>query len=801
MKKRKLKVSVTSLADFSCRTGNLDFSGNVGPSAREGIRAHQRIQEQRQVQSEVRLSTSVSVNDVDLTVSGRIDLLDTEHSRISEIKSTMVPSVKLSDDAVSLQWAQLKLYGFLFLSEVAPDQSWVELELIHINLRADDTSSSVKSFQRNELAEFAYLAMEHYTGWYQTIWHWQQRTRLSAASLDFPFTKYRDGQRDMAAAVFRANRDGGTVLCEAPTGTGKTLSSLFPVVKAIGLGHVKHAAYLTAKTSGRESAMQAVQHLEKAGLEITSVLIRSKAPTCFCSNGRCERDEKSVCPMTVGFFDRLPAARNEAIAVGVIDGDKLDEIAWSHEICPFEFALQLLPWVSIAISDYNYVFDPLVRIGRYSEPRRDTVLLVDEAHNLIDRARSMHSALLDRAELISAVHSLGTAHPLLGKRIKSLSAALLAHGKTFNSQTEVSERVPAKLGKKAGELVEAYMAALEDGPAMPDSLNELFKTACRYMAIEELFGQHHKVISDTSKQGKTSTVSVRLKCLDASDYLKKQFKLFQSTIVFSATLRPAPFYRDALGLPSDAQKLTLASPFSAVQVAHCVVGYINTRYKHRDSSLAHLVDVLFALVNSRSGNHIVFLPSYSYLEQVHAAFSDRHAEIETWCQSSNSGVEDRQQLLNKLELAGTRLGFAILGGVFGEGVDYIGDRLIGVAIVGVGLPGIGVEQDLIAECYRSQGLDGYDYAYRYPGFTKVLQTAGRVIRTETDNGVVLLIDDRFAGRFYKALYPDHWQVDLAKSLPEVEQKLENFWLRQKKGPASKKEVRAVSVEPKSLKRS
>jgi len=794
VKKKTLKVSVTALADFACRVGDLELSGTVGPTARQGMKAHQLIQSQRVVDSEVRLSTTTTIQDVLVTLSGRVDLLDTKTHRISEIKTTLVPANRLSKSKIALQWAQIKLYGFCYYkhlleTDTPVPENGIETELIHADIRAVSESSSTQVLSCDELDEFALDALTRYVEWYKIIWQSQEATKSSAAALAFPHKHYRAGQRDMAAAIFRSTRDGETLLCEAPTGTGKTLSSLFPVVKALGEGYVKHAVYLTAKTSGRESAMTAVRSLEQTGLHITSVMLRSKTPTCFCSNGRCERDDTNVCPMTIGFFDRLPAAREEAITAGVVDGDCLDDIAWQHQICPFEFALQLLPWVSLSIADFNYVFDPLVRIGRFSESRRDTALLVDEAHNLVDRARGMHSGHLNRCELIDAQKLVSRTHPVLFKKLKFLTNSLRRIGQSmesqvasntrFNdSQATVSDEVPKKLVRQASDVVEAYTDALDQGQAMPESLFEIFKMACRFIAISDLYGDQHKTVTQVSQDNRNTQVIVNLKCLDAARYLQPQYKLFRNTVVFSATLRPAPFYRDALGLADEAQQLVLGSPFSAEQVKHCVVSYINTRYQHRSASMPDLVALLSKLVKSEPGNYMVFFPSYAYLEQAYDAFTKKHPTVDIWQQARGVDVEERARLLQQLEGEGTRLGFAILGGVFGEGIDYVGDLLIGVVLVGVGLPGLGVEQDLIADCYRGQGLDGFDYAYRYPGFTKVLQTAGRVIRTETDKGVVILVDDRFSQPFYQELYPPHWRVEMAKSIDEVERNLSLFWASQ-----------------------
>lgn len=796
MKSKRLKVSVSVLAEFSCRSGNLELGGTIGPTAREGIKAHQRIQSKLSADAEVRLSTELEVGGVLVSLSGRVDLLDKQTHRISEIKSAYVPADKISESKKRLQWAQLKLYGFCYLQtciENKVELPSVELELIHADIRAETETVERQSFDRDELHAFTSDALRMYVSWHQLLWTLQADMRASAADLPFPFPEFRVGQRDMAAAIFRSVRDGDTLLCEAPTGTGKTLSSLFPVVKAIGEGHVKHAVYLTAKTSGRISAMQAIKSLESAGLKTTSVILRSKAPTCFCSNGRCERDDNNTCPMTVGFFDRLPAAREEAIQQGVLDGDKLDEIAWQHQLCPFELALQLLPWVDLAVADFNYVFDPLVRIARFSEKRNDTVLLIDEAHNLLDRSRGMHSGHLDRKALQDNKKLLGDEHVMLSKLLGSMVNALSTHAKqkcSTSTQLEksgeaehVGDTVPEKLIKHSGAIIEAYTEALDRGGRMPEELFDTFKMACRFAAISDLYGKQHRTVTQQKANSLAANarknIVVNLKCLDGSSYLAPQYKLFRSTIVFSATLRPAPFYRDSLGLPESTQQLLLASPFALEQAQYCVVPYINTRYQYRDESLEPLVLLLKEMTDAKPGNYMVFLPSYAYLDQLLTAFRKRFPDIATWHQSKEADAQERDNLLKSLQSSEeTRLGFAILGGVFGEGIDYVGEQLIGVAIIGVGLPGIGTEQELIAESYREQGMDGFDYAYRYPGFTKVLQTAGRVIRSESDRGVVLLVDDRFTQSFYRRLFPSHWQATTVTSPVALNQLLRTFWAAQ-----------------------
>lgn len=777
------RLSVTALADFSCKTGDLDLSNVAGPSAREGIRAHQKIQKREtkkseSIESEVTVRLDHDLDGARFHISGRLDLLDRPNVSVREIKTTLVPVDKLSPAQIDLNWAQAMIYGYcVFANRDAqldlPLSQIVHLELLYVNIRAEEEYRLRRDLSLSELSEFFENALRQYLVWIRKVSTQRALTTETANSIDFPHPDFRQGQRDMAAAVFRATRDNGRLLCEAPTGTGKTISCLFPAVKSIGNGTITHVTYLTAKSSGVVSALDTMKQLTDKGLSISAVALRAKQLCCFCSTGQCERDDKGRCPMTIGFFDRLPEARLELLDRGVITGDVLDKVALEHSLCPFELALQMLPWVSLVVCDYNYVYDPLVRLGWFNEARKDTLILVDEAHNLIDRSRSMFGAVLSRRS-IKHWTSNEKSHPMLVKRANTVSDALKEFGKGL-ADTQVSDTPPESAIHACSLYVEAYMEAVATGPAPAESMFELFKAACRFLAIKELYSENHRVVTSVTKSGQFRDVQVELLCLDAADALNKQYKLFKASVFFSATLRPTFFFQRALGLGEDARQQQLPSPFAKEQSLQLLVTHINTRYRHRESSLTQLIAMIEDAVRAKEGNYIVFFPSYVYLELAHREFVQLHPDIDTWTQNSDLSRAEQQQLLASLDKPGTRVGFAIMGGVFGEGVDYVGDKLIGLIVIGVGLPGISVEQDLISDHYQAVGLDGYDFAYRYPGFTRVLQTVGRLIRDEKDRGIVLLVDDRFNSASYQSLFPAHWRLDAVHSQVEINTKISQFW--------------------------
>lgn len=780
-----IKISITDLADFSCRHGDLLPAGVASPSAREGMRAHKVLQEQRKktaghpdwLFSELRISCSTQSAGLTIKLGGRIDLADTQNHILSEIKTTLVPSDKLPEAQRAVQWAQLYLYGYVYLQSIEEKRpEALNLVLIHVNIRGVTTNSETRVVSSVELMEHAQAAILCYAQWINKIQDWHQRLIESADTLKFPFEKFRQGQRDMAAAIYRASRDAKLLMCEAPTGIGKTISSLYPAIKSMGEGTVKQVVYLTAKVGGRLSAEEALRGLRVGGLAVSSIQIRAKQATCFCSNGRCERDDSGRCPMTLGFFDRLPQARDELLAIGAIDNEMLDEIAWSHQLCPFELVLQMLPWVQVIVTDFNYVFDPLVKLGHFANDCKGILLLVDEAHNLLDRSRSMYSAELSREHCMEAANECRQKFPLITREIEGLSRRLLEHSRIADQGENVSMESPEALLRSASAVLEQINAAMAEPAVVGEITSELWRALCRYVVIHELFSTHHRCIVDSSKSGRRRQVVVKLYCLDASMALSSSYQLFRSVIMFSATLRPGTFYRDTLGLAVDTGYLQLPSPFDPDNCLRAIVDWIDTRYRYRQSSMDSLVALIEKATAGRAGNYLVFFPSYAYLEQVHTRFSSLFPQRSTWTQSRGQSRQEQQRQIDELDTPGHRIGFAIQGGVFGEGIDYKGERLIGTLIVGTGLPAADEQSELIAEHYRESGHDGYDFTFRYPGFTRVLQTAGRVIRGETDKGFVLLVDPRFTKKTYQELFPDDWQLQCPDDEDALLVALQQFWI-------------------------
>nr|WP_255771936.1 ATP-dependent DNA helicase [Microbulbifer guangxiensis] len=804
-----LEIPVGALVAFACRRGDLVGERPGGPSAREGIRAHQKLQKKRPPGSEAEYPLQVFWQCEGQTVilRGRVDIQHPQTDlhrpvQLEEIKTTYCPPERLPEAIRQLHWAQLKVYGFCYLlqqrTEATGDGGRIALQMLWYNLKEKKTYPELREFGWPELEAFTNEALGVYLRWHR---HWQQhrdQVRESARTLAFPFANYRDGQRQLAVAAYRCLRDGGELVVEAPTGIGKTVSTLFPAIKTVGEGHVDQLVYLTAKNSGRGVVRETVSRLQQQGLQLSLLEIRARDKTCACSLGLCSLDADGICPRTRGFFDRLPEARETLLGEPLLTADVVAGVADRLQLCPFELSLQMLPWADLVVCDFNYVFDPLVRLNVLQDQSQRRGLLIDEAHNLGDRARAMFSAELSRRESRRASKACRGAHVGLGRSIQSLVRALdkwvvtrreagsglaarPAEGAELwvTSLTETESR-PAAVSRAADKVAAAVSQLWEQGQSAPDEIADWLKALYRYLAIDQLASEHHRCLTRVhDRDAPWQEQQLKLLCLDAAGQLAQVYRQFHAVIAFSATLRPASYVTRELGLQQGAPYLQLPSPFDAQQLGVFVCPYVDTRYRARDGAIDALVEMVARVYHSRAGNYLVFFPSYRFLQQVAERFAARFPQHEVVRQKPGASEAERVAFLAHFSEARNSLGFAIMGGVFGEGVDYVGEQLVGTIVVGVGLPQLNEEQELLRAAYDSDGNHlrggGFDFAYRYPGMTRVLQTAGRVIRTESDRGVVVLADSRFTDPFYRNLYPAHWQLQLCPDGEALSTGLSRFW--------------------------
>ena len=772
-----LRIGVGKLVEFACRSGDLASGPTPGPSASEGIRAHQALQKQLagEYQAEIEVKTTLLRDGQDVELCGRVDLLNPDHDPpvIAEIKTCHGDPARLPASQTQLHWSQLKVYGFCYL-RMFPAQR-IQLRMIWHDALSQQSHQQSVDFELSELEAFCTAALDTYLRWLGVIAELERKSRQAAQVLSFPYGEFRNGQRSMATAVFRCLRDGNKLLCEAPTGIGKTVSALFPAIKALGHDHIDKIVYLTAKNSGRQVAWDTVNLMRDRGLQLPSLVLQAKAAACPCQNGNCELGPDEPCPGTLGFYDRLPRARRQLVESGIMSSDAISRVAEQHQLCPFELALQLLPWASLVICDYNYVFDPLVRLSMFSESEARVALVIDEAHNLVDRARQMHSAQLSRRDAQLAAAGCKTSRPALSRKLASVSRALDRSQRDIESDESVSDSPPATIGRAIDRLFDALAEDHINGARPPPELADWLRALYRYRHIAEIFGPHHRCIIHRTQNGTLRQLTVKLACLNAGSHLQQSYKPFHAVVAFSATLRPTNFYQQALGLAAQSRSLTLPSPFASEQLGCFIYEAIDTRYQHRKHSIAPIADLVQQVYESRPGNYLVFFPSHHYLQLLAGEFSRRYPDTPLICQQTQSSEAAREQFLRQFQGGERTLGFAIMGGIFGEGVDYHGDSLIGAIVIGVGLPGFNTEQELIRQDFNNEGLNGFDFAYRFVGLSRVLQAAGRVIRRQSDRGIVVLVDRRFAQRQYLALLPDHWQPRLCNSQQQLHSGLAKFW--------------------------
>ena len=773
--KERLQISVRTLVEAVLRTGDLDIRFASPGRSLEGIRIHQKIQRQRPAgyQPEVPVSMEVQTPELVLAVGGRIDgVLETDDiTLVEEIKSTTADLAFLIEQPDPCHWGQAKVYAYLLASERHLEAVAVRLTYCHID--TGETAEQVAHLPFAELETFFQELVDRYLKWATTLIRWRQRRNSAIAAVDFPFA-YRSGQRPMAVAVYRTVRDGGQALIQAATGIGKTMAVLFPAIKTMGTGKTDRIFFLTARNTGKAAAVQALNILQEKGLAFKRVCLTAKDQICFCPDAACAPDQ---CRYAKGHFDRLAAALQDAFVHDNLDREAIETVARSHCVCPFEFSLELARWADGIICDYNYAFDPRVYLRRFFDEENGAyAFLVDEAHNLVDRSREMFSAGLSKSAFLEIRRAVKT----------HLPSVYLAAGKINTWMLKARKQAEAAGG-------------FQSEPARPDGLEPLLRvflrTAERWLAknqpatYRELVLERYFEVNAflriwdyfddsyvTCYQTAGKQLGVRLFCLDPSGLMRTALQRCRAAVFFSATLMPADYFQEILGCGPAATKLAIGSPFPRRHLQVFVAREISTYYNRRERSIAPIAAFIRSFIQPKRGNYLCFFPSYEYMAMVAERFASEEPDMRVLIQSRDMDEAERARFLDCFAASNRDplVGFAVMGGIFGEGVDLVGERLSGAVIVGVGLPGISPERDLIRDYFDQQDR-GFDYAYRYPGINRVLQAAGRVIRTSRDRGALLLLDQRFGSAGYRKLLPDHWPITDIHSRRQLEGGLKRFW--------------------------
>ncbi len=752
-----IKISVRALVEFVLRSGSIDTTFKGSSVLLEGIKAHQKVQKKQDktYKKEVQLKTIIDYKSYCFHIEGRCDgIIAADEITIDEIKSTSKGLEHVEENHNPVHWAQAKLYGYMYGKENNLEQLYIQLTYVDID--TEEEKIFKKRFTMCELETFIYHLLDGYIEFASLKVELFNKRNRSIKELEFPFEKYRKGQRELAVAVYRSILDEKRLFAKAPTGIGKTISTVFPSVKALGEGKIDKIIYLTAKTITRTVAEETFSILREKGLNIKVVTITAKEKVCFKDEVNCSKD---YCEYAHGYFDRLNGAMIDILKnEDQLNRFIIESYAIKHKICPFEFSLDLALLVDGIICDYNYVFDPRASLKRFTdENKKNNIILIDEAHNLVDRARDMFSGTLFKSIFLDVKRVFKAKDKEIYKSLNKLNSFMLKLKKECNEAPFIMNKdKPKEISVFLNHFVSAAERWLTRNPKKEgyNELLDLYFECTSFAKILQLYDE--RFITYVEKDNKE--VTLKLFCLDPSFLLHEITRNYKASVFFSATLIPLAYFKEILGGDNDDYTIVLKSPFNRDHLK-IYISDLSTRYKDREGTSSYLVEKISKIANKNPGNYLVFFPSYKYMNQIYEMFIGENINMNTIIQSANMLEEEREDFLAQFKENNkdTLVGFAVLGGVFSEGVDLKGDRLNGVIVVGVGLPQICLERNIIKDYYCSIDKSGYDYAYVYPGMNKVLQAGGRLIRTEHDRGILVLIDDRFLYKKYQAMFPDEWK--------------------------------------------
>lgn len=768
-------VNVRTLAETYFEGGDLFADMRSVDRMQEGLKGHLMLQNQYppEYRAEVPVRYDCEVEGVALAVQGRVDglMLGKDTAVIEEIKTTRLWPGDIREDDYPVHWAQAQIYAHMICVRERLPRATVRL--IYLNL-----SGARVAFSRLYAAPRLAALFEAYAAVYarrlRQLDAWKEISLPSMLALRFPFSGFRDGQREMAARVYLAIRDKRKILVEAPTGIGKTAGALFPAVKALGEGRVETVFYLTARTTGRRAAEDALALMRKSGLRLRSVTISAKKKICPFADMKCD---PNVCPRARGYFDRQKQAIEEAWLEEDLRGENVANIAEKYSLCPFELSLALAETAEVVICDYNYVFDPAVRLRRFFDRRGSYALLVDEAHNLASRAREMFSAEIGASDVKAVRREVGACEGRAGEFYRALTALIRAFEKA--EENELRSDLPMKLVEACKAFSDVAKTRLGDHAPYHGKLMELFFSVSAFLRVSGEFDEaSHRTL--VMPEGKFSRV--RIWCWNPTEKLRATMKRMRGVALFSATLTPLAHYARLMGVNEDEgdQILSLPSPFPIENLFAGAIA-IPTRYSAREESASRVAEAIYALAKGKTGNYLACFPSHAYLNQIAGIFAARYPDVRVLLQGRDMTEKAREEYLARFEARPqtSMVAFIAMGGVFSEGIDLPGDKLIGAAIVGVGLPQLCYEREALRALYEELGGEGEGYhtAYVFPGIGKCLQAAGRVIRTAEDRGAVLFIDERYFQKEYRTLLPAHYRLRTVTTdnLPRA---LAAFWRRE-----------------------
>ena len=779
MEKPIVRISVRNLVEFILRNGDL-VSGS-GTSDKEamlkGSRLHRKIQKQMgsHYQPEVSLKKDTEYDDLILRVEGRADgiFLQDEQFCIDEIKG-VYKKLELMEEPVLVHRAQALCYAWIYLD--AHDLEKIDIQMTYAHLDTEVIKRFRETLTRAELKQWYEELTDSYHKWLAYQIEWRKKRNESMENLEFPFA-YRKGQREMVSGIYHAISKKEQIFIQAPTGVGKTMSAVFPAVRAIGQGMAETVFYLTARTITRTVAQDAFEILRDRGLLFKVITITAKEKLCFCDKPECDPEK---CPYAKGHYDRINDAVYELWTTEQsFDRETLLRHAQKWQVCPFEMSLDLAVWMDGVICDYNYVFDPNVCLKRFfgENVSGNYLFLIDDAHNLVDRGREMYSASICLNDVIETRKFVKPYSQKLWKKL----------GKVKKQMEELRQNCGEwKVEENAGVLPISLLSVqgeldqfLEESPAQEvvDGILDFYFEVRDFLNISELVDDNYVVYTAFDENGR---FYMKLFCVNPAENLQKCLDKGNSTVFFSATLLPLQYYRKMLSTRSENFGMYVESPFEQKKRCLMICRDVSSKYTRRGyEEYRKIAEYIARMSWQKKGNYMVFFPSYRLMEDVYQVYQDEFSVSWVRCISQHASMTEleREEFLEEFteETEETLVGFCVMGGIFSEGIDLIGDRLIGAAVVGTGLPQVNCEREILKGYYDEKGEQGFDYAYRYPGMNKVLQAAGRVIRTKEDTGAILLMDERFLNRDYRNLFPREWNDACTCTLGNVEKHLQAFW--------------------------
>lgn len=786
MEKPRVRISVRNLVEFILRSGDLDnSSGTSGDKEAmlKGGRLHRKIQRSMKgdYQAEVSLKKESEYDDVVIQVEGRADGIFTEDGAvyIDEIKGTY-GNVQAMDMPIPVHRAQAMCYGLIWGEKERISE--IHIQMTYAHLETEETRRFREDFSIEELKGWYQKLLDAYHKWIAYSLNWKKERNASMKDLQFPFP-YREGQRNIVSGVYHTVSSGKTLFVQAPTGVGKTMSAIFPSVRAIGEGKGETLFYLTAKTITGTVAQEAFHILREKGLKFKVTAITAKEKLCFQDTPECTPEK---CPYAKGHFDRVNDAVYELWTTEeVYSREVIRAHAEKWQVCPFEMCLDLSIWVDGIICDYNYVFDPNVHLKRFfgENISGDHIFLIDEAHNLVERGREMYSAGISRQSLVALRKKIRKRFSKLARtldkanrQMMELEENLAETGKGYQVLSNPGV-LPITFLTISGEL-EEILEEKELEEELRREILEFYFIVRDFLNVSELVDENYVVYTENSAE---EGFRLRLFCVNPAENLGEYLKKGKSAIFFSATMFPMLYYRELLTTDRDAYGIYVQSPFPKENRRILIGSDVSSRYTRRNrAEYQKIAGYIARCVWQRQGNYMAFFPSYRLMEDVLQVYEEEFSVdwVRCVCQTPDMTEQEREGFLEEFqEREGTLVGFCVLGGIFSEGVDLTGESLIGAVIVGTGLPQIGSQREILKEYYDKKNHCGFDYAYRYPGMNKVLQAAGRVIRTKEDKGVILLLDDRFWDRDYQEIFPREWQDRTGCRLDTVEGAVETFWKR------------------------